>query len=301
MNVTSKPIVVAVADRDCRALLDFAAAEAVADRCTLHLVHVVRTPPSLPESFAMAYQAAEEYGARVVADVVDATKARVDGAVPVTAELVTRGDPVEVLVERSADARMVLTQHRRLMGVRRVTSSSTTSGVAAHAHAPVVSVPESWRQPVEVDRPVLVGVNEPGRSRGVLRAAFEMAANRAVDVHVVHTWWLANGYDSLVVDAAMRVERERQFEQELGPELEVMKGDYPGVAVGVSVIHAPAAVALTDAADSAGIVVLGRRHHTLAVGSHLGAVVRTVLRHSAVPVMVVEPSETTAGTGGRRR
>lgn len=287
-------IVVAVGTGDVTALLEFAAREAVAGGSALHLVHVVRMPPNLPESYAVAYEAAKDYGARVLARAVAAATARVDGAVAVTSELVTHGSPVGVLTERSSNARMVVLQHRQLTGARRMTSASTTNGVAARAHAPVVAVPESWAGPSEDLGPVVVAVKEPGRSREILRAAFEVAARRGTGVRVIHAWWLANGYDGVVVDDAMRREEKDRFVAEATPELEALRADYPGVPTSIVVIHAPAALALTDAAESAGLLVLGRRRIALAIGSHLGSVARTVIRQSPVPVMVVEPAGTPA-------
>ncbi|MCR6032874.1 hypothetical protein GGQ22_15725 [Nocardioides sp. zg-579] len=300
--MTSKPIVVAVGAGESEALLDFSTREAMLSGSPLHLVHVVRMPPTLPSSLAAAYQTAQEYGAEVLRQAVAGARARVGSAVVVTSELVTTGAPAAVLAGRSADARMVVLQHRHLTGTKRLTSASTTSGVAARAHAPVVSVPEAWRPPDGAEPgPVVVGVHDPARSREIMRAGFTLARERGADLRIVHAWWLANGYDGIVVDDAMREAEKERFGQEVAPDLDALRAEHPGVNTVVSVYHAPAALALDDVAEGAQLLVLGRRNPTLAVGSHLGSVVRTVLRQSPVPVVVVEPSAAMTASGGERR
>ena len=62
-----------------------------------------------------------------------------DGA-PVTAELRV-GGVVPTLVDIAKDARMIVLQRRVLSSMMRVVTRSVSSGVAAHADVPVVSVP----------------------------------------------------------------------------------------------------------------------------------------------------------------
>jgi nucleotide-binding universal stress UspA family protein len=58
-----------------------------------------------------------------------------------------------------------------------------------------------------------------------------------------------------------------------------------------------------DAAETSDLLVVGRRHHLLPLGSHLGPVVRAALDHGTCPVLVtpelpVEARESaTAETG----
>ena len=49
------------------------------------------------------------------------------------------------------------------------------------------------------------------------------------------------------------------------------------------------AQALVEHAAQAALVVVGRHHRRHAVGATLGRTVRELLRHCAVPVMVVDP------------
>jgi nucleotide-binding universal stress UspA family protein len=149
-------------------------------------------------------------------------------------------------------------------------------------------VPERWRPHDPPFDRVTVGVSDPERADGVLRAAFEVAQRRGSALRVVHSWWLANGYDAVVVDDDMRRELSQRFRAEVAPHLDGLRADYPDVAVDVLVLHAEPAVGLMHAAEDSDVVVVGRRHWALPVGSHVGAVTRALLRAAACPVVVVE-------------
>ncbi len=200
MNQARNRIVAAVGADDVDSLLHFAADEAVRTGAELHLVHVMTMPPSLPEAYVVAYEGARELGTSIIEEATRTATKLVAGQVDVTSELVDHGSgTVNDLVALSADARLVVLQHRHLTGLRRVASGSTTNGVAARAHTTVVSVPEGWRPPELAHGRVTVGVHDAARADDVLRMAFELAHERQARLHVVHAWWLANGYDAVVV------------------------------------------------------------------------------------------------------
>lgn len=289
MNQARNRIVAAVGADDVDSLLHFAADEAVRTGADLHLVHVMTMPASLPEAYVVAYDGARELGTTILEDATRTATKLVSGRVPVTSELVDHGSgTVSDLVELSADARLVVLQHRHLTGLHRIASGSTTHGVAARAHAPVVSVPEGWHPPEQPFGRVTVGVQDAARADGALRVGFELAQERQAELRVVHAWWLANGYDSVVVGDDMRVEFSDRFQRELAPHVEALRAEFPDVSVDIQVFHGQSAPALTAASESSDLLVLGRRHPTLPIGSHLGSVARAVLRFALCPVAVVE-------------
>lgn len=289
MSNARNRVVAAVGADDVDALLRFAADEAVRAGADLHLVHVMTMPPSLPEAYVVAYEGARELGTAILEDATRAATELVAGRVNVSGELVDHGaGTVSDLVERSADARLVVLQHRHLSALRRVAAGSTTHGVAARAHTTVASVPEGWRPPDEAFGRVTVGVHDASRADEALRTGFELAHERKAKVHVVHAWWLANGYDVVVVDDDMRRDFSERFERELAPHLDALRAEFPEVEVEIQVCHSPSATALVQASETSDLVVIGRRHPTLPIGSHLGSVARTVLRYATCPVAVVE-------------
>ena len=70
-----------------------------------------------------------------------------------------------------------------------------------------------------------------------------------------------------------------------------LRDQFPRVPVELVVRHAPVAPALTELSAECDLLVLGRRHAHLPFGSHLGPVVRSLVRDSACPVVVVEPAD----------
>jgi nucleotide-binding universal stress UspA family protein len=89
-----------------------------------------------------------------------------------------------------------------------------------------------------------------------------------------------------VVDETMRAEWSERSNRELGPVLDPLRAEFADVDVTVEVRHAPPVEAILDAAGVSDLLVLGRRHHLLPLGSHLGPVVRAALDHATSPVLV---------------
>jgi len=185
---------------------------------------------------------------------------------------------------------MVL-QHRALGRVQRLFAGSVAKGVAGRAQVPVVSVPAGWRPDSTRPPVVTVGVQDLGEAPALMRIAFEQARARKAALVVLHAWWLASGDDEVVVDPAFSYEWSGRSRHEIESVLEPLRREFPFVDVSVTVRHAPPAEVLLSATESSELMVLGRRHHLLPLGSHLGPVAAGVLARSACPVMVTpEPT-----------
>ena len=107
------------------------------------------------------------------------------------------GSRVGVLVDAGKHASQIVLGHRSRSLAGRVLTSSTTTGVAARAHCPVVSVPDMWVPGTEHGR-VVVGIDESDASHDALDLAFREARSRGAKLVVLHAWWLPSGYDDLV-------------------------------------------------------------------------------------------------------
>jgi nucleotide-binding universal stress UspA family protein len=112
----------------------------------------------------------------------------------------------------------------------------------------------------------------------------------------MHAWWLANGYDDVVVDDEVLHEWEERWRRELAPVLERLQTRYSMVETKVDVQHAPPVDAVLAAAATSDLLVVGRRHHLLPLGSHLGPVSRAVIGRSPVPVLMTPEPEPTLVT-----
>lgn len=284
MNQPENAIVVGVGTDDIDAALMFAAEEARRTRSALHLVHVIQIPAD--EAYAGAYGGALEVGTGTLDLAVARARELAGPDVVVTCERIDDGWIVADLVGRGDAGRMVVLQHRKLGKLRRVFGGSVANGVAARAHVPVVSVPEGWSP--SSARPALVtaAIQDPQEASLLLRTAFEEAGLRGASLVVLHGWWLASGYDVVVVDQDYRDQWAARFRDEIAPVLTAVREDFPDVEVTVRVLHAPPAEAVLDAAETSDLLVIGRRHHLLPLGTHLGPMARAVLGHSACPVLV---------------
>lgn len=154
------PIVLAVGNEEpdrSDSALAFAVAEALREGCGLHLVHAVYVAPSGPELVLIDFSDVERIGRATLDGAVERVEAIVGGRVPVTSELV-HGPVVPSVVDAARDARMIVLQHRDLSRFARVVTRSVSSGVAAHAQVPVVSVPAGWTERESVDGAALVTV-----------------------------------------------------------------------------------------------------------------------------------------------
>ncbi|MEO7845265.1 MAG: universal stress protein, partial [Nocardioides sp.] len=232
---------------------------------------------------------------------VDLSRAAVDGAVEVTGELVTDSGVVGSIAHRADRGRMLVVEHRRLGRVYRLVVGSTVNGICARTSVPVVSVPTGWEPTSRAVPVITVAVQHPHEASGLLRVALAQAEAIGARVEVLHTWWLSNGFDNTAVDQPFRDEAARTAQAEFEPVLQTLAVEFPSVSTHVTVRHAPPVEALLDAAETSDLLVVGRRHHMLPAGSHLGPVARTVLDQSAAPVLVAPGADRPAsGMHGER-
>ena len=265
------------------AALTFAAAEACRTLSPLHLVHVIRI--SGLEAYAGVRAGALEAADEAVSRGLARAHELVGDRVPVTAERVDDGWLVADLVDRASRGALLVLEHRRLGRLRRLVTGSTVAGVAARCPVPVVSVPEGWR-PGTPEAVVAVGVQDADEAGSLIRRALTEARARDARVVVLHAWQVEGGYDSVVADRELRVEQEHRVALELEPAIDAARAEVPGVQLRLQVQHAVPAEALVAIGATSQLLVIGRRHHLLPLGSHLGPVARAVLQHSTGPVLL---------------
>jgi nucleotide-binding universal stress UspA family protein len=263
--------------------LAFAAEEAVRTLCALHLVHVVRI--SGPEAYVGAVEGAYEAADASVRLALEHARELVADRVPVTVEQVDGGGLVADLVDRGERGSMLVLEHRRLSRIRRFVTGSVVSGAAARCPVPLVSVPQGWR-PTVTESVVTVGVQDADEAASLIRRGLVEARARGARVEVLHAWYLGGGYDPVVIDSEVLAEQEHRVAQSLAPAIDVASREVPGVPHRLRVQHSEPTAALLERAASSQLLVIGRRHHLLPLGSHLGPVARTVLHHCTAPVLL---------------
>lgn len=257
----------------------------------IELVHVVPTlvgGPTGTWEVGVTFDQLVAEGQAQLAAAVSRMRERVGTGQVVSGELV-RGGVVASLVERSRRAQLVVLEHRHVGSWEQLTRGSVTAGVAARSHAPVVSVPAGWH-PAREPRPVVVAVEDAQRANAELWTALGLAAASDLPVVVVRATYLPEAYQEILRREASEDDVLAVAREELIRDAELPESVCERVPCTFEVRWGRPAEVLVEASADASLLVLARRDPTLPFGSHLGPVVRQVLRHARCPVMVVEPS-----------
>jgi nucleotide-binding universal stress UspA family protein len=276
--------------------IEYAAREALLADAPLHIIHVLRMPAV--EAYAGVYGGVLEEADSTITEAVARARILTDGRVRITAERVDDGALISHLVHRANHGRIVVLQHRRLSRARRMVTGSTVNAVAARTTVPVVSVPEAWTRTAQ-SSVVTVGLQDGQEAAALLRAGFEEARLRHARLAAIHTWWLDTDWEPSSLDQEYKSDRDASTRREIGPILDGIHRQFPQVKASLEVWNAPPADALLDAARESELLVLGRRHHMLPLGSHLGPVTRAILAHGDCPVYLTpEPQRVKRDTHG---
>lgn len=219
---------------------------------------------------------------------------RAVGEVAVTAALVAGEDVVTDLVAAARGCRAEVLVLGRTGKDRsgRLVSGSVLAVVAARSPVPVVVVPARWRSGTGRDPVVVVGVQDAVEAPALLDAAASAASCLDARLVVLHTW--SAGEDHAVDGADDRADdRARTFGRtahaDLGHALAALRNRWPGTDVDLDVDRGHPASVLLTAGTRADLVVVGRHHHRLPLGSHLGPVTRALLDQCAAPLMITGP------------
>jgi nucleotide-binding universal stress UspA family protein len=283
MNDQAPAVIACVSLDGAPSAIEYAAREALLADAPLHLIHVLRMPAV--DAYAGVYGGVLEEADTAISEAVERARNLTDDRIRITAERVDDGALISHLVHRANHGRLVVLQHRRLSRARRMVTGSTVNAVAAKTTVPVVSVPEGWTR-IQQEPLVTVGIQDGLEAPGLLRCGFQEAKMRRARLAAIHTWWLDTDWEPSSLDQEYRADRDASTRRELGPILEGIQLQFPGVKASLEVWNAPPADALMDAGRESELLILGRRHHLLPFGGHLGPVARAILAHGDCPVFL---------------
>jgi nucleotide-binding universal stress UspA family protein len=221
-------------------------------------------------------------------DAVERVRERMAGAQPVTG-LVLHGGVIDTLVERSALAQLVVLERRDAGRWERWSRGSVTAGVAARAHAPVVSVPAAWQPPGSA-LPITVAVEDAERAAAEIWTALGLAAAEDLPVVVLRAAFLAPAFDEMLLHRPRHDQVTAAARRELEQDVALAADVRERIPCTFEVHWGRPADVLVDASRESSLLVVARRDPALTFGSHLGGVVRRVLREAVCPVLVVEPT-----------
>ncbi len=279
--------------------LRYGVGEAVREHRDVRLVHVLHEAvplnPMLPLFGADTLRAV---GTRILTE-ARARAVEAAGGTPLhVEEVLARGPRAGAILAHAADAAVIV------LGVRsstaqRIWTGSTTSGVAARAHCPVIAVPAEW-DTAEVHRCVIAAVDGSPTTAEVLRAGFAAAEERAARLLVVHAWRPTGQYDAAIGGRVAAEAWQRQVEPAVWELVAGWRGDFPRVEVEVDLRYQHVVMALADAARHADLLVMGRRGDRAPFGLSLGSRTRTMLRVAVCPVEIVPTPAYEPGASGEQ-
>ncbi len=204
------------------------------------------------------------------------------------------GRPVEVLLEASEDAALVVVGRRKVGSARRLVVGSTSAALAGRSPVPVVVVPEDWMQPTMSASPIVVGVSTDRHPHHdhVLDFAFDRADSMRVPLVVVS----AHEIPSLAAWSPVDLRaRRRHAEEALQLRLVPWRAQFPHLEVVARSVAEPAYRAVLDSSRVAQLLVVGRHPGVRIDGFSPTSTTRAVLHHATRPVAVV-PAPAEAAT-----
>lgn len=285
------PLVVAVGDDSNGQALDWAAAEASARGCRLHVVHAERLRCSIDPSGLVpvvdvsSYRLTAEHilgvavgrACAVAPDIEISQEAMFGPTVPL---LVAQGRGAQLLVLGSRNARVAT-------GLRGLLAPSVCGGVARRAPCPVAIVRSLRNDPSAGSPPrVVVGVDGTGACAAALGVAFGAAAQRGLAVTVVHAWSPDVAADHEAVRGPYRAAEERAS-RTANRALAPWRSRFTDVPVDTRLTRADPAAALIRESEGAALVVVGSRGIGAARAALFGSVSRSVAQQARCPVIVV--------------
>jgi nucleotide-binding universal stress UspA family protein len=227
----------------------------------------------------------EDVARRLLADAVDRAVGA-DAAAGIELEVVC-DLPASALVERSADADLLVVGARGLGGFKSLLLGSVSDQCLRHAACPVAVV-RSGVEPVRhVTERIVVGIDGSPTAQRALRWAIDLARPAHATVDVVHAWQpavLGGPFAPIVIEAdAVGAAARRTLDEAIASV------NTAGLEVGRVLSCGGAAGAILDVAHGADLVVVGSRGCGGFAGMLLGSVSHQVAHHAPCPVVVVPP------------
>jgi nucleotide-binding universal stress UspA family protein len=292
-----RPVVVAAGNDTIGQALDWAAAEAAARRCPLHVVHAERLRWTVDPSGLVPvadFSSCRVTGERVLREAVDRA-CSVAADIEVSSESVV-GGTVPVLVARARGAQLLVLGCHVAPFPRRLRSHlihSVCGAVVRRAQCPVALVRPLPSSPHAVSPPrVVVGVDAHGGSAGPLGIAFQAAAQRGVPVTAVHAWTRDLPADHEAV-CGPATAAEARAGRTLDQALEPWRSRFADVPVETRLVAAEPAAALIAESEGAALIVLGSRAQGAARATLFGSVSRRVAERARCPVVVLRTARAT--------
>ncbi len=290
------PIVVGYSgSKACLPAVRWAAGEALATERPLRVVMAWGMPTFGISPVSQAADLDRTHAEAVLNAVVFQLRADMVG-LDVEGELL-RGKPAQGLLDRAADAHMLVIGNRSRGNIARMVLGSVSAAVVTHADIPVVLVREDADRNAAAfrDGPVVVGVDGSPGSEAAVSFAMEASIRHGMTVFAVHNvddQVLARTGPQSSGGTATATPLQEARLLEISPALKAARTEYPAVAVTEVMGSGHASDSIVEAGDGAAMTVVGSRGHGGFKGLLLGSVSRAVIEHVESPVAVIRPPRT---------
>lgn len=249
----------------------------------LWVVHIV-DDAVLAGAWGVVYDPSvlHDAGEAVVAEARESVLAAGTPAERIRTEVVM-GNATAVLTKMSREASLLVVGRRSLSGLERIFVGSTSVGVAATAHCPVVMISAaSSPDPTGAHRRIGVGVDATANGAAALAAAFAEAELRGVALEVIHAWDVP-GPVRRAGEHAVQVAEQAALGG-VHALLEPLQSRYPHVEVTTHLVQGHPVKELVARSRHLDLLWLGV--HTTA-GFGVGGVVRGVMAHAECPLALI--------------
>jgi nucleotide-binding universal stress UspA family protein len=292
-----RPVVVGV-DGSATALqaVRCAAERANRDGLPLRLVHAYQLPLGFPSGVTeeeSVLNILRREGSRWLGEARDLATTVVPG-LDVDTELAAM-PATTGLVRESENASMLVVGNRGHQPVTSVLVGSTALAVASHAHCPVMLV-RNGAEGSPVSGPVVVGVDGTEASEAAVAFAFAEASAAGTTLVVLHAYAESVFETAITGDNApldWTLQRE-VAEEVLAERLAGWQEKYPDVRVEREIVHDRPIRALRRRAQTARLVVVGRRGRGGFRDLVLGSTSMQLTHHATCPVAVVRTETVSA-------
>lgn len=265
--------------------LRYAIKEAALSGGTVEVVHVIPDYPPIAGMYPLAPAELVDAGRAALEATLRQVGTSTSGATLAT--ILKRGAVVKTLAAAGEHALEIVVGSDRRPVTSRLLTGNVSTGVAASAAVPVVSVPETWSADRETGT-VLVGVKRPDQSDALMAEAFDVARRRGSRLVVLRAWRFPPAYDDIIVsDPATLAEWGDRARSELEDLVAPWRHSCPDVEVDLRCVHDHSAQALVHASVDADELVIARKAHGFPAATHLGSTARTALLYAHCPVRVV--------------
>lgn len=200
------------------------------------------------------------------------------------------------LVEASKEAALLVVGTHGRGALPGAVFGSVAFAVTGHARCPVVVVRGDSSRRAGPDRPVVVGFDGSSGSAAAVRYAADVAADTRAPLTVITAHqpispWILSGADYLSHPSEGRPDFAAIAQVaacETATEgLRIARHHHSALPAARRAVRGPTADVLADAAEQAGLLVVGSRGHGGFAGLVLGSVSHRVIHSSPCPVVVV--------------